>query len=177
MAIDRAQARVREQILREQGRGSVSFPQYLPAETYPISNVQANVRGRGIYIRDSYSQPQGVSYEATVNLRSGRVEQSSYRFDSGNDIGDGRNDPCTVPRWMRGRFRGVTNSGDSELTINGDGSASIRSLRGNRTFYGRYSEGILSFDFGSFSIARDGDGIRTLSVNNPNEQTTYTRVS
>jgi hypothetical protein len=176
-AIERVQNKVREQVLVEQGaaQGTVLFPQNLRAETYPISNVQTSVRGKGIFSRDSYSQPQTFSYEATVNNRSGRVERVSYRFENTSDA-DGQTDQCAVPRWLRGRFRGQTNSGESELVINGDGSANIRSLRANRTFYGRYSEGILTFDFGSFSVAREGDGIRTLAVNNPTDQTVYARV-
>jgi len=105
-----------------------------------------------------------------------RAGGRSERFDRTSGGIDNRPDQCQVPRWMTGRFRGVTDSGDAELTINADGSATVRSLQNNRTFNGRYSEGILTLDFGSFSIARDGDGIRTINVNDPNNQTTYSRV-
>ncbi len=106
-----------------------------------------------------------------------RSERRTENFDRVSDGGGGGgSDPCAVPRWTVGRFRGTTNTGESELTINADGSATARSLTANRTFSGRYSDGILRFDFGSFSIARDGDGIRTIEVGNTRNQTTYTRA-
>ena len=81
-----------------------------------------------------------------------------------------------MPRWAVGTFRGTTDRGEAELIINRDGTASIRSLSTNQTFSGDYSNGVLRFEWGSFDVSRDGDGIRTIEVNNRNNQTAYRRV-
>lgn len=88
-----------------------------------------------------------------------------------DDDNDGR-----VPRWARGTFRGTTDSGESELTIRADGTATARSLTKNQTFRGTYSNGRLRFDWGTFDVQRAGDGIRTVEVNNRNNQTEYRRT-
>ncbi len=108
----------------------------------------------------------GGGFRARSNFRT-----ESFERTAGGDTG-----ACVVPRWTVGRFRGRTSSGDTELIIQDDGSATARSLTTNRSFSGRYLEGIVTFEFGSFSIARDGDGIRTIAVANPNEQTVYNRT-
>jgi hypothetical protein len=81
-----------------------------------------------------------------------------------------------VPSWMVGTFRGSTNSGESELTIRSDGSATIRSLRSNETFYGRYYDRLLRFDWGEFEVQRERDGLRTTEVSNRINQTYYRRA-
>ncbi|HWW77744.1 MAG TPA: hypothetical protein VNZ44_20235 [Pyrinomonadaceae bacterium] len=91
--------------------------------------------------------------------------------DDDNDDNDGR-----VPRWARGTFRGTTSSGESELTIRADGTATARSLTKNQTFRGTYSNGRLRFDWGTFDVQRTGDGIRTVEVNNRSNQTDYRRT-
>ena len=91
----------------------------------------------------------------------------------GDDDGD---DDGRVPRWVRGTFRGTTDSGESELTIRADGTATARSVAKNVTFQGSYSNGRLRFDWGTFEVQRDGDGIRTIQVNNRNNQTSYRRT-
>lgn len=86
--------------------------------------------------------------------------------------GDGR-----VPRWAVGTFRGRTDSGESELTIHRDGTATVTSLQNHTMFTGRYADGVLTFDWGSFNVTRDGDGLRTVEVNNRRNQTSYRRVN
>ena len=81
-----------------------------------------------------------------------------------------------VPRWARGTFRGTTDSGESELTIRADGTATARSLTKNESFQGSYSNGRLRFDWGTFEVQRENDGIRTIEVNNRNNQTSYRRT-
>jgi hypothetical protein len=93
----------------------------------------------------------------------------------GNDDDDDDNNG-RVPRWARGTFRGTTSSGESELTIRADGTATARSLTKNQTFRGTYSNGRLRFDWGTFDVQRTGDGIRTVEVNNRNNQTDYRRT-
>lgn len=275
-AIERAQAAVREQIIRERGTNlDISFPDWQRAETYYISNAETGVRGEGTYAwRNDYRRTERFSYDAIVNVRSGRVDRVSYRtlgatgtesrwpdndrYDrynvpnwlvgtytgrspsnnrrnatltigrsgnvtvtnergrvdsgqyangqidfndnfswtidrNGNDIRvrDTRtnrserfrrtsdwndNYDGNVPQWAIGTFRGNTDSGESELTIGPEGSASIRSLRTNQVFYGRYELGILNFEFGSFNVTRNGDGIRTIERGNRRNQTSYSRV-
>ena len=84
-------------------------------------------------------------------------------------------DTGRVPRWAVGTFRGTTDTGESELTIGADGTATIRSLRTNETFYGNFSDRILRFEWGDFEVTRERDGIRTTEVNNRRNQTYYRR--
>jgi hypothetical protein len=88
-----------------------------------------------------------------------------------DDDADGR-----VPRWLRGTFRGTTDSGESELTIRADGTATARSLNKNQTYRGTYSDGRLRFDWGTYDVQRTSDGIRTVEVNNRNNKTDYRRT-
>ena len=73
--------------------------------------------------------------------------------------------------------RGTTNNGEAELRISADGTATARSFSTNQTFAGTYSNGVLRFDWGSFNLIRDGDNIRTVEINNRDNQTTYRRTS
>ena len=91
--------------------------------------------------------------------------------DDDEDGGGGR-----VPRWMRGTFRGTTDSGESELVIRADGTATARSITKNVSFQGTYSGGLLRFDWGSFEVTRLRDGIRTTPVNDRNSHTDYRRT-
>jgi hypothetical protein len=91
----------------------------------------------------------------------------------GNDDDD---DDDRVPRWARGTFRGTTDSGESELTIRADGTATARSLTKNQSFQGTYANGRLRFDWGTFEVERVRDGIRTVEVNNRNNRTEYRRT-
>ena len=82
-----------------------------------------------------------------------------------------------LPDWAIGTFRGVTDSGESELSISPNGIATARSLSTNQLFTGRYANDLLTFDWGSFRIVRDGNGISTIEVNNPRNRTSYRRVN
>ena len=99
-----------------------------------------------------------------------------FRSDSGGGYDDDTDDNGRVPRWARGTFRGTTDSGESELTIRADGTATARSLKTNQSFQGSYSNGRLRFDWGTFDVQRESDGIRTVQVNNRNNQTLYRRT-
>jgi hypothetical protein len=94
---------------------------------------------------------------------------------SGPDYDAGRPGSGRVPNWAVGTFRGMTDSGESELTINSDGSATARSLRTGESFYGTYDGRTLRFDWGEYDVRRENDGIRTINVNNRNDQTIYRR--
>jgi hypothetical protein len=96
---------------------------------------------------------------------------------SGGDNGDDDNDRDErVPRWMQGTFRGTTDSGESELTIRADGTATARALTKNQSFQGTYDNGVLRFDWGTFNVERVRDGIRTIQTDNRNNQTEYRRT-
>ena len=82
-----------------------------------------------------------------------------------------------LPNWVIGTFRGVTDSGESELTISPNGIATARSLSTNQLFTGQYANDILTFDWGSFRIVRNGNGISTIEVNNERNRTSYRRVN
>jgi hypothetical protein len=81
-----------------------------------------------------------------------------------------------VPNWAIGTFRGMTNSGESELTIAPDGVATMRSLSSNTLFSGRYANDVLTFDWGSFRVVRESRGIRTVEVGNHQNRTSYRRI-
>lgn len=113
--------------------------------------------------------------EEGVRAASGRRSELLTTDPSGGDYGDD-DDGGRVPRWLRGTFRGRTDSGESELTIRADGTVTARSLTKNQSFQGRYSGGRLRFDWGTFEVERLRDGIRTTQVNNRNNQTDYRRT-
>jgi hypothetical protein len=105
------------------------------------------------------------------------VDTRSEVFRSGSGGGyDDNDDTGRVPRWAQGTFRGTTDSGESELVIRADGTATARALTKNQSFQGTYSNGVLRFDWGTFNVQRDGDGIRTIQTNNRNNQTSYRRT-
>ena len=106
---------------------------------------------------------------------SGRRSEVFNRTGAGNDYDDGADDGGRVPRWMRGTFRGTTDSGEAELTIRADGVATARSLTKNQSFQGTYANGRLRFDWGTYEVERTRDGIRTVDVNNRNS-TEYRRT-
>jgi hypothetical protein len=91
--------------------------------------------------------------------------------------GDDDPDDGRVARWAVGTFRGTTDSGESELTIHRDGTATIVSLANHTQHTGRYADGVLTFDWGTFNVTREADGIRTVQVNNRRNQTSYRRVN
>ena len=82
-----------------------------------------------------------------------------------------------VPNWAIGTFRGITDSGESELTISPNGFATARSLSTNAIFNGRYANDVLTFDWGSFRLVREGNGISTVEVGNQRNRTSYRRVN
>ena len=81
-----------------------------------------------------------------------------------------------VPRWLRGTFRGTTDSGETELVIRADGTATAVSLTKHMSFQGTYTNGRLRFDWGTFEVERIGDGIRTVQTNDRNNRTDYRRT-
>lgn len=111
-------------------------------------------------------------FRAAVGTRS-EVFRGGTAGGGGNDDDD--NDGGRVPRWMRGTFRATTDSGESELTIRADGTATARSLTKNVSFQGTYSNDRLRFDWGTYEVTRVQDGIRTTDVKNRNS-TDYRRT-
>lgn len=110
-----------------------------------------------------------------IRAASGRRSEVFTTTPSRGDD-DGDDDGGRVPRWARGTFRGTTDSGESELTIRADGTATARSIANNQSFQGTYSDGRLRFDWGTFEVERVRDGIRTVEVNNRNNRTEYRRT-
>ena len=109
-------------------------------------------------------------FRAAVGTRS-EVFRGGTGGNDDDDDGGGR-----VPRWARGTFRGTTDSGESELVIRADGTATARSLTKNVSFQGTYSDGRLRFEWGTFEVERISDGIRTVQTNNRNNRTDYRRT-
>jgi hypothetical protein len=105
-----------------------------------------------------------------------RRSEDFIRVESGAGDNDDDNNG-RVPRWVVGTFRGMTSSGESELTINRDGTATATSLVNRTSAPGRYDNGVLTFAWGSFNVTREGDGIRTVQVNDRRNQTTYRRIN
>lgn len=273
-SVSRAQASVRERILREQGGRDPVVTFYDDAQRYYISNTRYGVRGTGLFRRGGgfvgRDRDRRFSYEAVLNNRSNTVEDARYRFEENNDSDDGRanvpdwlrgtfrgrnprsrrdvtvrinrrgdvtaryddgaedrgsydggvirfgdelswrvsqagdgfdardqnfgrraerfrrttrddrddddNGPGRIPTWAVGVFRGTTDSGETELIIDQSGAVSTRSLTRNRLFNGTYDGDVLRFEFGSYRLERDGDGVRTVRIDNPNDRTSYRRV-
>ncbi len=130
-------------------------------------------REQGTYdngrIRFSASESWDVSrVDQGIRAASGRrSEVLTTDPSAGGGYGDDDDDDGgRVPRWMRGTFRGTTDSGESELSIRADGTATARSLTNNQTFRGTYANGRLRFDWGTYEVERTPDGIRTVDVNN-----------
>jgi hypothetical protein len=83
-----------------------------------------------------------------------------------------------VPSWAVGTFRGTSNrSGESEITITPNGVATARSLNSQDIGSGRYANGVITFDWGTFRVDQEGDGIRLVEVRNSRNQASYRRVS
>lgn len=128
-------------------------------------------REQGTYddgrIRFNSSESWDVSrVDEGIRAASGRRSEVLTTDPSGSGYGDDDDDGGRVPRWMRGTFRGTTDSGESELSIRADGTATARSLTKNQTFRGTYANGRLRFDWGTYEVERTRDGIRTVDVNN-----------
>lgn len=108
------------------------------------------------------------------------LNRTSYRRVSGFQGGDDSGYPPPgggiVPNWAIGTFRGMTNTGESELTIAADGAATARSLSTNAVYNGRYANNVLTFAWGSFNIIREARGISTVEVGNQRSRTSYVRV-
>lgn len=119
---------------------------------------------------------QGVT---TVEIGN-EANRTSYRRVSD---GQGEYNPGypeqggNVGNWAVGTFRGMTSNGESELTIWPNGEATARSLTTNQTFNGSYANGVLTFEWGSFRVVRDGRGIATVEMNNQQNRTSYRRVN
>lgn len=159
-----------------------------PARSRPVT-VTIDRSGNVLAVYDDGRRDEGLYADNVIRFgprltwditRAGggfdaRNNRRTERFDRTSDGGVG-DDSDRVPRWAVGTFRGTTDRGESELIINRDGTSSIRSLSTNQTFTGDYSNGVLRFEWGSFDVSRDGDGIRTIEVGNRNNQTTYQRV-
>jgi hypothetical protein len=123
--------------------GVTQFGEYLNGQIIlgPTVSLEVTQSGKDIRLKD---------------YRTGRSEKFKRTSDAPGDRGP-------VPDWAVGTFRANTDSGESELSIGADGAATIRSFRTNRVFTGRYENGILTFEFGSFNLTRDGDTIRMTS--------------
>ncbi|HEY0171132.1 MAG TPA: hypothetical protein VGB98_08915 [Pyrinomonadaceae bacterium] len=140
-------------------------------------------REQGTYdngrIRFNASDSWDVSrVDGGIRAASGRRSEVLTLNGSGSGYGNNNDDDDggRVPRWMRGTFRGTTDTGESELTIRADGTATARALTKNQSFRGTYSEGRLRFDWGTYEVERTSDGIRTVDVNNRNS-TEYRRTA
>ncbi|HEX8352764.1 MAG TPA: hypothetical protein VF611_07695 [Pyrinomonadaceae bacterium] len=110
---------------------------------------------------------------------SGRRSEVFSRASAGEDYtddDDGRDDTGRVPRWMQGTFSGTTDSGETELIIRADGTATTRAVTKNQSYQGTYSGGVLRFDWGTYEVTRTRDGIRTTDRNNRSGQTDYRRT-
>lgn len=108
---------------------------------------------------------------------SSRRTEEFTRISGGGFPGGGGGSTGRVPDWAVGTFRGQTDSGESELTISSDGTATARSLRTGETFYGNYDGRSLRFDWGTYDVQRERDGLRTINLNNRNDQTRYRRAN
>lgn len=120
----------------------------------------------------------GIRTEDTRNRRN----RTSYRRVSGyNDVvttyPQYGNQYGNVPSWAIGTFRGANADGENEITILSNGQATARSLSTGQVFNGSYSNGLLTFDWGSFRLVQESRGFRTEEVNNPGNRSSYRRIN
>ncbi len=116
----------------------------------------------------------GIRTEDVRNRRN----RTSYRRVSGyNDVVTTYPQYGNVPGWAIGTFRGSNADGENEITILSNGQATARSLNTGQIFNGRYANGVLTFDWGSFRLVQEGSGIRTEEINNPANRNSYRRVN
>jgi hypothetical protein len=162
-AIERAQAAVREKIIRDKG-GNVEFPTYMQTETYYISRDQTGVRGYGTWTRRFGRNDQDFSYEARVNTNSGKVDKISYKIVDEND---GNNSGGKVPSWAVGTFYGRNPQDNSQIkmTITENGNVNVDFQGGNYT-NGNFYNNRITIDGAVARVTRINNGIRTTRVDN-----------
>lgn len=134
--------------------------------TFDWGRFRVDQEGDGIRTTEVRNQRNQTSYRR-VSGYTGGVVTPNYPMDRyGN-----------VPSWAVGTFRGMTNDGESEITISANGVATARSLNTNQIFNGRYANGVLSFDWGSFRLVQENNGLRTEDINNRGNRTSYRRIN
>jgi len=139
--------------------------------TFDWGSFRVDQQGDGIVTVDTRNRRNRTTYQRVAGYTGGIYptypnQNPTYPNQYGN-----------VPSWAVGRFRGMTADGESELTISADGTATARSLSSNQMFSGRYANGVLSFDWGSFRLVQENGGLRTEELNNPGNRTSYRRVN
>lgn len=171
--VQQVQEAVRSKIVRSKG-GTVSFPAYSQAETYPISNKYIGVRGYGTWMptydfRNSNDNvnSQDFSYDARVESRKNKVSRIKYTFLADDDW-NGR-----IPSWAVGTFygRNPQTGGTITLDINNNGSVGIKFDNGRTTYAALNGDRLVNNGVTS-KITRINNGIRTTRLDN-GEQIDY----
>jgi len=128
--------------------------------TFDWGTFRVDQEGDGIRLVEVRNSRNRASYQR-VSGYTGDVVVPTYPTDQyGN-----------VPNWAVGTFRCPGNDGESDITISSNGTATARSLNNGAVFSGRYANGVLTFDWGSFRVDRDNSGIRTFELNNQQNRT------
>ncbi|MGI8837217.1 MAG: hypothetical protein ACR2H4_11350 [Pyrinomonadaceae bacterium] len=134
--------------------------------TFDWGSFRVDQEGGGIRTTEVRNRRNTTSYRRVGGYQGGVVVPTYPTDQYGN-----------VPSWAVGTFRGMTNDGESEITISSNGMATARSLNSNQVFNGQYANGVLTFDWGSFRLNQDGGGIVTVEVRNPGNRTSYRRIN
>jgi len=135
--------------------------------TFDWGSFNVASEGNGISTVDTRNRRNRTSYQR-ISGYSGNIGSTFQKYpDQGGN----------VPNWAVGTFRGVTNNGEAEITISPNGIATMRSLNSNQLFNGRYANDVLTFDWGSFRLVREGGGISTVEVGNEQNRTSYRRTN
>lgn len=117
----------------------------------------------------------------TLSEIGNQQNRVTYRRVSGGDSGDINpsypDQNGNVPSWAVGTFRGRNERGESDITVAPNGVVTARSLNSEDYGSGRYANGVITFDWGTFRVDQEGDGIRLAEVRNPRNRATYRRVS
>ena len=111
------------------------------------------------------NERNSVTYRRVSGGYSGDVNPS-YPDQYGN-----------VPSWAVGTFRGMSQGREVEIIIAPNGVANLRSLNSDDQGTGRYANGVITFDWGTFRVDQEGDGIRLVEVRNSRNRASYRRVS
>ena len=134
--------------------------------TFDWGSFRVDQDGDGIRTIDVRNRRNSTSYRRVSGYQGGVVVPTYPADQYGN-----------VPSWAVGTFRGLTSDGESEITISSNGVATARSLNSNQLFNGRYANGVLTFDWGSFRLVQEGGGIATVEVANQQNRTSYRRIN
>ncbi len=83
----------------------------------------------------------------------------------------------SVPNWMIGTFRGYTSGNNTytQITVTQNGYVTIAAENGSGNANGTYSNGLVSFPWGTYKFKKEGNGFRAINTSNSSDRVLYRR--